>query len=136
MLIKRNEFMTLRTQPVKKMAGSILALFAICSTTLAPAAYAGDAHLTEQVVKVKLQMSDFKNVEGTKKSYLKLKKRAKSFCRSDSITLQYTGQTLQECADDLISQFIQSANIETLTEYHSNHQNLTAESTKLALNKS
>ena len=135
MLIKRNDTMTFGTRPVKKMTGLVLSGLFICTSAIAPAAFAGDAKMVEKVVKVKLHLSDMKDESGTQNTYAKLKRRAKSFCRVQSPTLQYFGESLQDCAADLVDQFITSANVDTLTQYHLSQQDIQKTSTKLTLNK-
>ena len=135
MLIKRNDTMTFGTQPVKKMTGLVLSGLFICTSAIAPAAFAGDVTMVEKVVKVKLHLSDMKDESGTQNTYAKLMRRAKSYCRINSATLRYFGESLQDCTDDLVDQFITSANVETLTQYHLSQQDIQKTSTKLTLNE-
>ena len=135
MLIKRNDTMTFEPRTVKKMTGLVLSGLFICTSAIAPAAFAGDGATVDKVVTVKLNLSDMKDENGTQNTYVKLKRRAKSFCRKNSVTLQYFGESLQHCTADLVDQFITSANIETLTQYHLSQQDIQKTSTKLTLNK-
>ena len=115
--------MTSATGSVKKMTASALAGLAMCTTAIAPAAFAGDSPFVDTVIKVTFKMSDLQAEDGTQKVYAKLMKRAKSNCRSDSPTLQYFGQSVEDCVDDLVNQFIESADVKVLKAYHFSQQN-------------
>ena len=123
MLIKRNSFMSFGPRAVKKMTASALAGLAICTTAIAPAAFASSSPFVDTVVTVKIKLSDLEADDGAEKVYAQLKKRAKSFCRSDSETLNFFGQSVSECVDDLVGQFIESADVDALKVYHFSQQN-------------
>ena len=127
--------MTFGTRTVKKVTRLVLSGFFICMSAIAPAAFAGDPTIVERVVSVKLYLSDLKVENGPQNTYAKLKRRAKSYCRINSATLRYFGESLQDCTDDLVDQFITSANVDTLTQYHLSQQDIQKTSTKLTLNK-
>lgn len=127
--------MTSKAPSVKKMGVSLLSTLAICTAAIAPAAFAGDTPLIERTVKVKFKLSDLQSEGGTQAVYAKIRKRSLSYCRNDSATLLYLGQSKKECTADLLEQFIQNADIAKLKTYHLT-QKLSANSKKLALNKS
>ena len=118
MLIKRNDFMTSKARSVKKMGVSLMSSLAICTAAIAPAAFAGDTPLIEQTVTVKFKLSDLQSEGGTQAVYAKLRKRSLSYCRKDSTSLLYLGQSIEECKADLLEQFIQNADIAELKTYH------------------
>jgi len=133
MLIKRNHFMTAKTNDVKKLTRSAFFILGICTAAIAPAAFASDSLLVEKTVTVKFRLSELNAEGGDHKIYAKIKKRATSACRADSATLQYYGHSRKDCVDDLIDQFVESANIDTLTSFHLSEKPVT-KTTKLALN--
>jgi len=118
MTTKRNDNMNFAARRVKKVALSALGLLAMSTSAIAPNAFANEAGLVDKTVTVKFSLTELHAPEGSKKIYAKLKKRAMSFCRADKETLRYLDQSLAQCADDLVDQFVQSANIATLTDYH------------------
>ncbi len=118
MLIKRRFSMPSLSQSVKKMAACCLALMTANAVAIAPSASASETLLVEKTVTVKFRLSDLEVKNGVEKTYGKIKKRAKSYCRADRSTLHYTGQSWRECAADLVDQFIESADVQELTEFH------------------
>jgi len=118
MLKKRNNFMNTDAVSVKKIGR--LALFALISSTaaIAPSAFASDSPLVDRVITVKFQVADLDAEDGVEKVYAKLRKRAKSSCRSDMPALYYLNQRVSECTADLLDQFVTSAKIEKLQAYH------------------
>lgn len=124
MLIKRKNLMTSRAGFVKKLACSSLAATALSAAFIAPASAAENSLLVNKTVSVKFKISDLKADGGNDKVYAKLKHRATSFCRADNATLQYFAQSKTECVEDLMDQFIDSANIETLKTIHLSQKSL------------
>ncbi len=118
MLIKRSNLMTSKPRTVKFSAIALTLLTGISTSLSAVPAHADNSMLTERKVTVKFSTSDIQDYEGVKKTYAKLEKRAKSACRSDSATLFFTGQSVQDCAADLMEQFLRTANIDVLNNYH------------------
>lgn len=133
MLIKRNEFMTSKARTVKKLGTSALAILAICTAAIAPEAFADDSPLVDRKVTVKFKLSELQAENGTHKVYAKLKSKSKAYCRADIPSLYYLGQSVAECTGDLMEQFIQNADIDTLTTYHLAQQSVT-KTEKFALN--
>lgn len=118
MLSKRNDFMTTPTRSVKEL-GSTLALMAgFGMLTLAPAASAGNLPMVDRVVKVKISMAELQAENGVQSVYQKLEKVANRTCRRDTATLAYLQQSKGECADDLLSQFVENSKLESLQNYH------------------
>lgn len=122
--------MTFAAQPVKKMAVPVLSTLALCTTALAPSAYASGTRLIEKTVTVEIRLSDLKTETGMAAAYAKIKKRAKSFCRSDIGTLQYLEQSKADCMADLVNQFVESADVAALKAYHK--AQMSVDSTKVA----
>lgn len=125
--------MTTKTRSVKKLGVSFLGTLAICTTAIAPNAFAGSNLLIDETVTVKIKTAELQSEEGVHKVYAKLKKRAKSFCRSNTSVLSYLNESVTECTDDLVKQFVQSADIAELKTYHLSKTS-TAAPQKLALN--
>lgn len=133
MLIKRNDFMASKARSVKKLGFSFLGTLAICTIAIAPNAFAENYPLVEKTVTMKIKITELKSEDGVQKVYAQLKKRAKSFCKSDSSALSYLNESVAECSDDLLEQFVQSADITELKAYHLAEAS-TAELQKYALN--
>jgi len=110
--------MASKTHSVKKLGASFIGAIAVCMFAITPVAFAGEAPLVSQTVSVKFRMTDLKAEDGTQKVYAKFSKKATSFCRADTPSLYYLGESISDCRDDLVKQFVQSANIEELTTYH------------------
>lgn len=133
MLTKRKDYMTSKAGVVKKWTRSSLAVLALCTASIAPNAFAGDSPLIDKTVTVKFKYSDLASDDGVEKVYTKIKKRAISYCRADSHTLQYLAQTKGECIADLMDQFVDSANVDALKMFHQSHK-FAASGKKYALN--
>ena len=118
MLIKRKNSMSLKAHSVKKHGSLVLATLALCTAAIAPNAYAADGLLKETVVTVKFKMEELRSENGIEKVYAMLRKRAKSFCRSDTSALYYLNESVSECQEDLVEQFVQSVDIAALKSYH------------------
>lgn len=118
MLIKRNNFMPIRAHNVKKLTRQVLSLLALCTAAIAPAAFAGGFPVVDKTVNATFKLSELQAEDGSHKVYAKLKKRALSYCRTNSSVLRYYAQSKRECIDDLMTQFVESADIDVLNAYH------------------
>lgn len=119
MSIKRNTFMNSVSQQVKKTSATTVGLLVLCTSSIAPSAFAGEGNLlVEETIVVKFEAKELQTFEGTEKVYKKLKRRAKSACKADRLVVQYLDQSQRECAADLVNQFVTSANIQELTSFH------------------
>ena len=126
--------MTSKAHSVKRLGGSVLAAFVMCTTTFVPTASASDSPLVEQTVTVKFKLSDLKEDNGTQAVYTKIRKRAISYCRKDSASLLYLGQSKEDCTEDLLNQFIENADVKPLIAYHLSQTDVST-TKKFALNK-
>ncbi|WP_427453086.1 UrcA family protein [Litorimonas sp. WD9-15] len=132
MLIKRNVNMLSQIGAVNNL-GRALASAAIISTlALASTAHAGGEILVERVVTVKFNASELVAPNGVEDVYAKIEKKAIRVCKDDRATRYYTGETVSECTKDLLTQFIEAADIESLQAYHASK--LSSKSEKFALN--
>lgn len=118
MLTKRKDYMASRDVIVKKLARSSLAMLVLCTASIAPAAFAFDSPLVERTVTVKFKLSELESEGGTDVIYAKIRKKATSYCRADSSSLHYLGASKRACVEDLMDQFIESANIDKLKAVH------------------
>lgn len=135
MSIKRNTFMNSVSQQVKKTSVTTVGLLVLCTSSIAPSAFAGEGRLlVEETVVVKFEAKELQTAEGTEKVYKKLKRRARTACKADRLVVQYLDQSERECAVDLVNQFVTSANIQELTSFH---QSTTSDSAavKVAVNQ-
>jgi len=110
--------MPINTGSVKKTGASALAGLALCLSALTPNAVANESPMFEKAVTVTFTLTDLRAPDGAQTVYTKLEKRAEKFCRADKASLKILGQTVEECADDLVSQFVNSANIDAITALH------------------
>ncbi len=118
MLTKRNHSMTVVSDTVKKTSRLALAALIVCTASIAPSAFAADSPLIDVKVSVKFRLSELEANNGVQKVYAKFMRKAKRSCRSDRAALNYLDQTIEECAADIVEQFIRDAEVETLTVYH------------------
>jgi len=130
MLIKRNNFMALQTLSVKKMSRAFLGTLALCTTLIAPNAFASSIWY-EKTVTVKVSLAELQTQTGVETTYSKLETKARHECRASGTSLFYRGETVAECMSDLMGQFVESINVEDLTAYHLSHN---AKSETYALN--
>ena len=139
MLNKRNNLIssliTSKTPAVKNLGMTLPLLAGMCALSFAPLAQAKDSLFTEKVVIAKFSVAELDAENGTQNVYAGLKKKAKRACKSDKPTLAHLRQTMGECVGDLMDQFIESANIESLRTYHLGLLSETT-SNKIALNAS
>lgn len=118
MLAKRNLSMNSVKRTVKSGARAAASAAVIATLVVPSMANAKDSLLVERKITSKFKMSELQKADGLEDVYSRLQKKAYSACRADQSTLAYTGASIKSCANDLISQFIESANVETLTAYH------------------
>ena len=122
MLNKRNNFISTLISPkapaVKNLGMALPLLASMCALSFAPLAQAEESLFTEKLVTAKFSVAELEAENGTQNVYDDLNKKAKRACRADRRTLAYLRQTIGECAGDLMDQFIESANIESLRSYH------------------
>lgn len=93
------------------------ALVVTLISAVAPNAFAGDM-LVDRVVEVRLQVAALATDAGVAKAYAKLERKAKRACRSDPSALRLQGISAEDCAADLMDQFIVSASHDGLTAQH------------------
>ena len=124
MLNKRTAYIKTPLPAVKKLGRSIALVAAAGTLAIANASFANPSLTTEQVITFEIQMSDFDEPNGTAKVYEKLKAKAKRVCRADRSTLDFYGQTVSECTQDLLVQFVASAGLPNLQSYHSSQSPL------------
>lgn len=131
MLIKRSQTMTPRSNAVKNLGRAFASLAFVGALSAASTASAFSTQLTERVITVEISAAEFATPEGAKRVHEKLELKAKKACKADSETLRFTGQSLSECTADLLNQFIESSDIESLNAVHASQK--VAETKKLAL---
>jgi UrcA family protein len=104
---------------VKTLGRTTAIVLAASTLGFATQASAFGGTLVDRVVTVKLKKSELAAPEGIEKSYTKLKVRAERFCNSIDSTLFLTGESVDECTSELLTQFVQSTGLEVLQNYHS-----------------
>lgn len=118
MLIKRIASMISSSVNVKTLSRTAVMALTFGAMTAAGSASAFSSNMTERVITVKIKMSELKAPDGIKKTYMKLKSEAESYCEADDATLYVTGETVSECTSELLTQFVESTGIESLEDYH------------------
>ncbi len=100
---------------------AITSLAAICvvagTVAIAPTASAS-SQLVEKKLTVKISMSELSKADGIEKAYAKLQEKAESYCEKDSTSLDFLGETVKECVEDLMKQFIATSKAAPLKAYH------------------
>ncbi|WP_416877091.1 UrcA family protein [Litorimonas sp.] len=75
--------------------------------------------VTTTEYKVRFERAAVQTVDGIESTYEKLRKKAKRACRIGR-NVNDDGEEIskKDCASDLLEQFVESASIEALSEYH------------------
>lgn len=115
MLTKRKDLMASKTRTVKKLGLTIAIVASVCS---ASSAQAGNSSTFDRTITAKFSAADLTTDAGVEKVYKKLERKAKRFCISDAFSLDYFGESVNECVDDLMSQFVVNAGVDSLSAYH------------------
>ena len=74
--------------------------------------------LVERIIEVKIKTSELTTERGLIAVYEKLKTKANRECRADRRTLKHLNQTMDQCSQDLVGQFVESSKIKILQDYH------------------
>jgi len=119
MLIKRTVPMVSPSILVKTFGRTAAVVLATSTLAFATQASAFGGTMIDRVVTVKLKKSELMAPNGVEESYTKLKVKAERFCNSIDSTLYLTGETVDQCASELLTQFVESAGLEVLEAYHS-----------------
>lgn len=102
------------TRDLIKKSAILLALAA--TTATAPSAFA--SNMVETKLTVKISTADLADADGVQKAYSALQTKAEGFCERDTSTLDYLDETVQDCVEDLMEQFIESSDAAPLKAYH------------------
>ncbi len=136
MLKKHNSSVPRQSISVKTSRPAATAITAaiIGIAMCAPAsASSKDSLLVEKTITAKFKKSDLEAPNGVKNVYAKLVKTSRRACAKDSWTMQFTGESLKTCVNDLVGQMVESSNVASLEAYHVAKTSAKA-SEKLALN--
>lgn len=116
---------------IKALKSSAI-IFAIAATSsIAPSAFA--SNLVETKLTVKISTADLADADGVEKTYARLQKRATSFCKRDSSTLYFLNESVEDCVEDLMEQFITTSKAAPLKAHHEKVAELTM-TEKFAMN--
>ena len=110
--------MNFKLSTVKVSSLALTLMAGMCTALIAPSAYAGEPVTVDRKVTVKFKAAELLAENGTEKVYGKLVKKANRVCKNDKASLYYLGQSVDECAAELIEQFIDSANVSSLRQHH------------------
>lgn len=97
-----------------KSSAIILAIAA----AIAPSAFAGSGNLVEKKLTVKIAAADLSDTKGVEKTYQKLEDKATAFCKNDTPSLVYLDESVEDCVEDLMEQFIATSGVTSLKTYH------------------
>lgn len=104
--------MTRELKKTLKTALTVVNTALIATVATASTAFAGE------VVTVTIPAAQLETVEGTKAVYAKLQAKAKRECKTVTPGHHYKVSKEKACAADLLDQFIQDVQNETLTRIH------------------
>ena len=119
MLIKSTVSVVSPSTLVKTLGRTTAIILAASTLGLATQAAAYGGTMVDRVVTVKLKKSELAAPDGAEKTYAKLKVRAERFCNSIDSTLFLTGESVEECTSELLTQFVESTGLEALEALHS-----------------
>ncbi len=125
MLIKHPNYVTSKTRSVKFMAALALASAAltVAPITAQASPNLGSIQTTEYSAKFKLAM--FQDQAGIQQVYTSLREKAEKACKiGTAVNSKGEIMSKSECADDLLSQFIESADVSVLTAYHMDQEKM------------
>jgi len=71
-----------------------------------------------RLISAKFSTSLTKTPQGVRKVYRQLQKQASFACKGESSARLSSYRSSKECADDIMNQFIQDADIDALTRFH------------------
>ena len=115
-----------------KTVKSSAIIFAIAATSaIAPSAFANN--MMETKLTVKIAIAELSNPVGIEKTYKTLQDKATAFCKADTPSLSYLGESVGDCVEDLMNQFVTTSDATPLKAYHEKITE-TAATKKLALN--
>jgi len=117
MLIKTQNPLPRPARKVKKTATTCLSIMMIGLSATPLSAFAS-SFIEERVITVSFNASDLQTESGKVAVYEKLLDKAATTCSADLITLKMLGESVEECTQDLMEQFIESASLEQLAAYH------------------
>lgn len=118
MLNKRKSYIHSAARKVNKLGMALPLLAGLCTVPFAPMAQANESPLIERKITTKISVAELKTENGVRSVYAKLEKKAFRTCKADKYSLQYLRITIGDCVDDLMDQFVESANFEPLAIYH------------------
>lgn len=100
-----------------KAAKSSAIIFAIAATTaIAPSAFATDMIATKLTVKI--AASDLSDTVGIERTYKMLQDKATAFCKRDTPSLSFLGESVGDCVEDLMNQLVTTSGVTPLRVYH------------------
>ena len=125
MLTKHLNYVTLKMQSVKLMTAGILTSAALALVPMTAQASPGLDNIVQTKHSVKLSSAMFASEEGVQQVYNTLQKRAQKACKVGK-TIGQDGEIISksECIADLVGQFVENADVKTLTAYHTAQQKM------------
>lgn len=125
MLIQHFKYVTPSLQTVKFLAVSAITSTAILCAPMTAQASPGLENIVTTKYSAKFDRALFESDAGLKQVYSALLKKAERVCKTGR-TVNEVGDVISkaECVTDMLNQFVESADVTTLTAYHSEQENL------------
>lgn len=118
MRIKRKLSIAPSVAAVKNAGLAIALLGGLSAVAIPTAASASSANLVDAKFTVRFKVSQLAEEGGTEAVYTKIEKKAKRACVSVKEASEILGETFDECVDDVMNQFVISADVPALITYH------------------
>lgn len=119
MLIQHHLKMSLKSSLVNKILMGVVLNGVMIAAPMTANAYGYGDSITRSVHQVKFERAALETAEGVSKIYAKLKKKAKRACAFGS-NVDDDGEFISKdvCAQNLLTQFVESSDQDTLKQYH------------------
>lgn len=119
MLTQHFKYLTPKSRSVKFMTATAIALAAMTATPMAAQASPDFESIKTTEYSVKFNRAMLESDAGIQQVYLALQKKAKKACKiGKSISDDGDFLSKEACVNDMLNQFVRSADISTLTAYH------------------
>jgi len=101
---------------LKAIRSSAIVFGVAATSMITPAAFA--SNMVETKITVEISMTELADAKGVQKTYARLQKKAEKFCKRDMTSLYYLGETVEDCVQDLMQQFVKTSDIAPLKAHH------------------
>jgi len=125
MLTQHSKYVTPLSRYVKLVTGAAIVSFTVSLVPMTAQASPGYENIVTTKYSAKFNREMFKSETGIEQVYSSLRKKAEKACRlGRAINADGEVMSKQECASDLLDQFIDSADVSVLTAYHMSQEKM------------